>query len=1040
MRGAHTTDLLKLLFPAVRGGERQRFLFFFSLAAILNLAQTLGLVSSEALFLSRLGPSELPLTFVQASGLTVAGSLLYSMVVGRARNDRLYVAMLGGGALLIASASLLVWHGNSSVLRLLFCAAYLTEAVLIDLHFWTFATDFFDTSASKRLFPYLAVGASVGGILGGVAGAAVSGIATTVAIVGLWSLALLAAALLVASNAGNLKRWSPVGAVEADESSAEGMHGALRFLRRSSLGRWLVVSVVGMVLSIVLLQYLYMGIFAERFHSAEALSVFLGSYLAITNTIEIVVGRWITPRLLRRYGVGRANLVHPILTLLSFAVVAFDPRLYAGVLARANHELVENALSGPIRQLSYNALPFRFRGRFRALLEGVIVFGAMSLAGLVLIAAGPQADLRWLCALGGLAALLYLTANLGVRREYLRSLVGGLRSGRIDLESIPSGLGAQEIESLAGQWETLLREEPEHPSPALLKLAELFVERGHHDVVRGAMSHRNPHVRGTCLELLLREEAAEVDDLLAAGLGDPDPGVRLVAARGADVAGNVSCLRPRLAACLEDPDPGVRAEAARHMGEPGLDTLRAMLARGGSHDAIEALARIPASLLPRATERVADRDPEVRAAALACLARLGAANLLAEAQLFEQLRDEDVGVRQSATQLVASLGGEVGTAALVHALDDPARQVRRAASEALSSMGEEGARAAAQILDSLRLWTVDAAMSAIASSGSADSRRLLEAAYRKRVVEAWQLRLALELMISDESPASRVLHAALEDSGSRSLGIAFRILDLLEDPAVVRSVRKVLLGGASRSKGDALEVLSHLGDRESSELLALLLEDIPVDDSIGLVRRFLPQPMLGGSELIEIAERSPDRWLRAAARAYRKSRAAPAEHVGTEDYEDHEDTLLAQEIRTMERLLALRKVPFFAQLSFEQLDAIHRFMREVDYLEGEIIVREGEVGSELYVLLDGEVGFFKSHGSLNQRHLGSAEAISYFGEIAILDNAPRSATVVASRDARLLALDGERFKELVLQAPEIAFEVFGVLTTRIRAAEERLPT
>jgi CRP-like cAMP-binding protein len=47
--------------------------------------------------------------------------------------------------------------------------------------------------------------------------------------------------------------------------------------------------------------------------------------------------------------------------------------------------------------------------------------------------------------------------------------------------------------------------------------------------------------------------------------------------------------------------------------------------------------------------------------------------------------------------------------------------------------------------------------------------------------------------------------------------------------------------------------------------------------------------------------------------------------------------------------------------------------------------------------------------------------------------------VVASRDARLLALDGERFKELVLQAPEIAFEVFGVLTARIRAAEERLP-
>jgi len=139
----------------------------------------------------------------------------------------------------------------------------------------------------------------------------------------------------------------------------------------------------------------------------------------------------------------------------------------------------------------------------------------------------------------------------------------------------------------------------------------------------------------------------------------------------------------------------------------------------------------------------------------------------------------------------------------------------------------------------------------------------------------------------------------------------------------------------------------------------------------------------------------------------------------------------------MEKLLALRKVPLFAQLSFEQLDAVHRFMREVDYLEGEIIVREGEPGRELYVLLEGEVGFFKGHGGAGARQLGSAEAVSYFGEIAILDNAPRSATVVVSRDARLLELEGERFKELVLQAPEIAFEIFRVLTARIRSAEEQ---
>jgi HEAT repeat protein len=419
---------------------------------------------------------------------------------------------------------------------------------------------------------------------------------------------------------------------------------------------------------------------------------------------------------------------------------------------------------------------------------------------------------------------------------------------------------------------------------------------------------------------------------------------------------------------------------------------------------------------------------------------LDVATRLSEAELGTHLQDDDVRVRHAATQALATLDGEERTAALVRALDDPARQVRREASLALSSMGEQGARAAAQILDGLRLWTVDAALTAIANSGSAESKHLLEKAYRDRVVEAWELRLTLELIAGDDSAASRLLLAALEDSRSRSLGIAFRILDRLEDPAVVRSVRKVLRGESSRTKGDALEVLTHLGNREASELLALLLEDVPIDETLAFVTPFLSRPSGGPREALEAAEQSPDRWLRAAAKAYRSNREATVrvEERSGPVTRNTEDPSVAKEIRTMERLLALRKVPLFAQLSFEQLDAIHRFMREVDYLEGEVVVREGDMGDELYVLLDGEVGFYKGYGSPESRHLGNAEAVSYFGEIAILDNAPRSATVVVSRDARLLALKGERFKELVLQAPEIAFDIFGVLTTRIRIAEERL--
>ena len=106
--------------------------------------------------------------------------------------------------------------------------------------------------------------------------------------------------------------------------------------------------------------------------------------------------------------------------------------------------------------------------------------------------------------------------------------------------------------------------------------------------------------------------------------------------------------------------------------------------------------------------------------------------------------------------------------------------------------------------------------------------------------------------------------------------------------------------------------------------------------------------------------------------------------------------------------------------------------------DGEVVVREGDRGDDLYVLMEGEVQAVKHHGTPQQVLLNTLAPVSYFGEMAILDSAPRSATVLVTRDARLLRLAGERFKELILQAPEIAFEVFRVLTERIRTAEEQM--
>lgn len=978
---ADKSEFLWRVVPGVRRTERERFVFFFGLSALLSLAQTLGLAGSEALFLSRLGPSALPGAFILASLTTLLGSVVYAVFVGRARNDRLYIVILCAAAVFLTLNLGVLDRVPQFALFGLFCAFFVTQAVLVSLHFWTFAADFFDTPASKRLFPLFAVGSSIGGMLGGLLAVGVTRVLSSEAVLMAWAVVLLLAATQIRLARSRLLSWAPVGAEEADESSVEGLRGALRYVARSRMAYWLVVSVVGMVFALTLMQFIYLDIFSRSFSSAEQLAAFFGLYLAITNGIEILVGNALTPWLIRRFGVAQANLAHPMLTLITFVGLAIDPRLWVAVLARVDRELLENSLAGPIRALSYNALPRRFRGRMRALLEGVIFFAAMSLAGAALLLFGADIELRWLALLGGLAALVYAFANGVVRREYIKSLVLELRQGRLDLSTVASQLNARELAGVAEHWEQTLAAKPDGPhAPSVRDLAMPLARYGFTDSVRNQLAHRDPGVRAVCLEALAATEPDDLEALSLHALDDPDAGVRQLAigilgrsARTGDALAHA--LRPHTA----DPDPVVRADVAVLLGAEGVPVLAQMLASDDVDHVVAALERAPFGSSEDVRRRDRDDDPRIRAAALAALARHGDAAALDAERLVEELHHSDARVRRTAAAILAAGRDESATQALAQALDDVSRGVRAEAQSALARMGQAGILAAAPFVSGARIWTADAALGTIARAGGQIASALLAQAFADRVASAWRAHLALACCGEGTSVDARFLRAALHNAGARSEFLAFRVLELTQDAAVVRSVISSLESGGPRDRGDALEVLSNLGEREDAHRFALLLEEAPIEEKLKALAGYIETPADRDQVLVDAAN-SEDRWLRLAAARYGH---------GTEP--------TFQETEIMERLLALQSVPLFKNLSLEQLEIINRLLQEVEFLQGEVIVREGQPGNELFILEEGEVQFFKSYRTDAEQTLATMQPVGYFGEIAILDNEPRSVTAIALR-------------------------------------------
>ncbi len=1012
------------LFQDVRGAERRRFQFFFALSALLGAAQVVGITGSEALFLAVYGVEWLPHTFVAAACFTVGMSWLYASVVGRARNDSLFERMLMISALVLAGMTAGLAAGMQWLLPVLVCLYWANYAIFLN-HYWTFTGDYFDTLATKRLFPLFTVGASLGSIGGGVLAAGAVRVAPPESLIGLWALCLAAAAVLLHRNRQRLRRWGPLELEEADDTSLQGIQGALGLIRQTPLGRRLALSAVAMVLSLFVLQYLYSDVFTRTFTNAEDLAFFFGVYLVVTNLVEVAVEVWVTPRLIRRFGVATTNVLHPLLTVLSFAALAFDYRLGAAVLARANREMVENAMAGPVRNLVYNALPHSVRGPARAFFEGIVVYSGMAVAGTVLILLTGRLSPAALCAAGGAIALLYLAANLGVRRQYLRTLVAELREGRIDLESLSDELGRWELSRLAELWRTMLEARDDRAASLASQLAPQLAARGAVSTLRAGLDHDDAIVRRACVAALGVAGGAAgqgaADDAVLLALEDEDAGVRRAAVEALPPVIRTRSQETALRRRLGDANPRVRAAAAVRLGADGEATLAEMLAARETDTVCAALGHLPPPALEKALETLDESEPSVLAAGLEAAVRQLDPVPIDATRLATWAKHDDAAVRAAAVHALGTRREPQVSETLAETLGDAARTVRLTAAEALGSRGSEGAAAAEPKLRSTSTRAIEGAILAIAATGLPEGKERLREELAHRVRESWRALLCLnQLPEDDETLPGRFLRIALADALARNWGLAFFLLEHTEDRSLMRSVEKALRFATARGRGSALEVLSNLGDRETARLLVLLAEPAEVADKLSEVEEDLEVPT-DTEGALALARGSAHPWITACFSL--PERSGP-ERNRLED--------------VMEKLLGLKQVPLFAHFSLEQLEGITRVTQERTYRAGELILEEGAPGGELYVVLAGSVRVWKNHSTPEAIDLGTMGHGSYFGEMAIFDDKPRSATIVADQDTRVLMLGGERLKEFVMQAPEMAFQILSVLTTRIREVEGRL--
>jgi len=279
---------------------------------------------------------------------------------------------------------------------------------------------------------------------------------------------------------------------------------------------------------------------------------------------------------------------------------------------------------------------------------------------------------------------------------------------------------------------------------------------------------------------------------------------------------------------------------------------------------------------------------------------------------------------------------------------------------------------------------------------------------------AWVSVTQVDLGETDETS---LLNAALKEFLAQIRSRVLLLLSFAFDADSIRRVRETLMTGSGTHTSYALEIMDVQLPTEWKKMVMPLLEDLSLQERNGRLSELFLQTKQSPEERLRaiIENEHLSFWIRACAVHTSANFALPIRKG--------DNAMLS----TVEKVLILKTVPMFSQTPDNVLADVANLLEQVDVSENETIFREGDVGDNMYVILDGKVRVHNDERLVN--YLSEREV---FGEMALLDPEPRSASVTAVETTRLFRLNQGSFYKLMEERPEVAMGIIHILTARLR--------
>ncbi len=1044
---------------SIRTEERGPFWLLFIELFFLAVGVILTQTAAFALFLATFGGGAIPYADMGIAVVAAAISLVNLQLGGRLSLPRLVTTDVA----FMMVGTLALWLGLTAggpAWLIFILPAWFQSSINLTLFvIYTLAGRLFDVRQAKRLFGPLGAGYLVAYPI---AGFAVPIVVTRIGTANLLVLATAGFAVALVLQFFILRRYHAhfhtrsTGPQMAEESPPPPI---LRNRYVMLIVAVIVVSWVGFFV----VDNIFYALAALRYPSADALAAFLGLYASVVGIASLVFSVFLTAPILGRFGVRGGLLAMP--ASLTVGAIGIIVTSLVGALAgivfwlAVLTKLLSVVFVGSIELASvvilYQPLPPRLRLRAQTLGDTIFQPIGIGLAGVVLliftsVLSFSPTQLAWVFLA---VAAIWLPIVFMVARSYKRVLAEALRQRKLQA----SPLDLNDASSIAA--------------------------------LRSGIQNPHPDVALFSLNTLAEADPSALPDALPSLLDHPAPEVRAEALDRITTLGVISTA-PRVRQCaLTDPSPIVRGQAVRALATlsgagavlPMLDDLTpevqkgamvGLLGDGRPHDAEVAQTWLDgAAHSTDASQRIlaaqvigdapkhergllagllADPQPGVRLAALQAAGRGGTTDTWP----FVVTALAEVPTRGVARQSL-TMAGDAAMPAIAAAFEDSATP-QSTRIELARVCGRVRSAKALSVLEA-QIQAPDAALRdhvlrALAAAGytapEAMVGRIHDQAHAELGLAAWTL--AAREDVGDEA-ATALLQDALQANERRIRERLFWLLSFIQDRQTILRARDAYRSSDATQRAYALEVLDTQLPKDLKDVMAVL-DHTDARRSLRQLASRYPQPKQGRVErLTKIIGGQADGvspWLRACAMYTAVQLGATSCNPAIATSDEDGDPIVAETARwalgrlkedtqegsgmrsTLEKVIILKGASLFAGTPDEVLAAVASQMREISVAAGETIIRKGEPGDSMYIIVRGRMRIHDGDHVLT--YLGQDEVV---GEMALLDPEPRAASVTAEEDTELLRLDQEPFNELIEDRIEVTRAIMRILTRRVRALD-----